>query len=164
MSWRRTWSTRPSAVWPTGATSGVWTDVDRDGDPDYVANAGARRAVFVNKLRHLSLAEPVRPGGAMTLTFEARSGEQATPLAVWMALSFAEITPTWVPGFGWLMVDPLQAGLVGGAVLPSGAGQTVHQEPVPASTALLGAYLTVQPLELRGDRLRLGNQVETVVR
>lgn len=147
----------------SGSGSGVvsMSDMDLDGDPDAIAVANNRPLVLINQLRQLRMDSPVLQGGSITFRLRMRPGETPTPIAAFFVCSFSQIDPLMVPGIGWVQVDPAQFFPLGAYVLPAAGGDVVHQEPVPVDPTLHGRFFCAQPLELRGDRIRLGNLVST---
>lgn len=148
---------------PGNGSSPVWIDSDRDGDVDMVGVTGVNGLVthYTNMLRQFWFASPARLGGTVDFRFHAQPGQQALPVLVWFACSFARTTPTFHADYGWQIVDATQMIAIGPFALPPAGGDVLHGEPLPNVPALRGVYLCAQPIELRGSRLRLGNFAET---
>lgn len=82
---------------------------------------------------------------------------------VWLACSYAKTTPAPYGSYGWLQIDQAQLISLGPYLLPAQGGELVHTESVPLDPGLIGCFFCVQPVELRGNRWRIGNFVETWV-
>lgn len=141
----------------------LWTDADRDGDYDMLANISMFQdyRFFTNMLRQLWLTGPSRLGGTLGLHYHAQPGQTPQPVAMFLLGSFGKIAPLQVPGLGWLQVDPTQSFLLGTAFLPAVGGDAVISIPLPNASALQGMFVGAQALDVRGGRWRLGNLVET---
>lgn len=148
---------------PTGTFYDGVADLDLDGDPDAIRVFNGPLQVFWNQLRQLEVIGSGSFGTDLQFRYSVQPGQNALPVAAWLAIAFERATPVFVPDFGWLQVDPLQATLFGPFLLPAAGGSFTHIEAVPAIPALLGATLAAQPVELRGSRFRLGNCVSTLL-
>ena len=138
-------------------------DVDADGDPDVIASISNQPVLLLNQLRQLRLEGQARVGGSVDLRYSMQPGSVPQPVFFWLAVSFATVAPVFVPDLGWVQIDPTQLSVVGPFALPASGGDLLHQEPVPNIPSLLGTLFAVQPVELRGGRLRTGNLVKTLL-
>jgi hypothetical protein len=148
-------------AWGTGQGLTRMIDVDRDGDPDALARIDSRPRLLRNGLRQLRLLGSAALGGTVSLQASIAPGSTPQPAFVFLACSLATVTPTFVAGLGWVQIDPSLLSVIGPFALPAAGGAAVHHEPVPNDPALLGVLFAAQTLELRGNRLRLGNLVST---
>lgn len=134
-------------------------DIDLDGDPDAVVRGFPQPLILTNRLRQLELLGSGRLGETLELRYETNPGQQPLPVLAWLGLAFETTPPTWLPGLGWARIDPLVAIPIGPFALPGTGGSVSIVLNVPNSASLKGTLLAAQPLESRGNRMRIGNLV-----
>ncbi|MCR9245422.1 MAG: VCBS repeat-containing protein [bacterium] len=149
----------------TNSTSGgtlLWTDVDRDGDPDMLTLIGfpLKLELHTNMLRQAWFAGPARIGGSLRFRFRAEPGENPLPVLMVFACAF-ETRPATQYEIGWLSIDPAGALLVGPFSLPAAGGTAQPNLPLPNDPAFQGLRLSSHPIEIRGTRVRAGNLIST---
>jgi hypothetical protein len=160
--------TLASGVMPNLSTNGMvttWVDIDRDNDLDLVVQTTFpdRVNVLVNMVRQLEIRGPAVLGGTIDFRYTASPGDSPSPLLVWFGCSFLARQPLRLENLGWLMIETVGMIVVGGWALPASGGVVNHAELVPNSPALMGVRFHAQPIEIRHDRVRLGNRADALL-